>query len=370
MPYEVSMSGGQPWGFRLSGGTFAGAPCTISRITPGGKAAQANVMQSDVLIAVNGMSISDLDLHEIMKYIKNSGEEVHLTLMAQEEIEANLKNKRQSEVNFTTATELERPASNMQSHTPRALTPACAESPAPVDALQDFSNLKIGQKKSLPPSPLATTPAPKEDAVAQSEVREQPTPKPRTTLTPANGATSNINQDEVEKNTLEPHGEAEQKEYPDYVKRYLKPQKAIPEFKPQVNWLHGKLKINLKGNPNALSDPGNKLKTAAQAHPNQPIEIEGPLSATVVHAQYNTPVGLYSGNQIVNTLVGTAAAKGAKVPNPDTFCENNIDINKDTPVYKLIHKQERSSQAPAQSRSIQILDALLSTPGATLPSAF
>lgn len=67
------------------------------------------------------------------------------------------------------------------------------------------------------------------------------------------------------------------------------------------------------------SDPGNKLKQAAQAHPNQPITIEGPVSGTVVHAQYNTPVGLYSGNQIVNTLVETAAARGANVPDPATF---------------------------------------------------
>jgi len=58
---------------------------------------------------------------------------------------------------------------------------------------------------------------------------------------------------------------------------------------------------------------------AAAAYPCQRIEIDGPLSATIVHAQYNTPVGMYSADQIVNTLVNTAAAKGTEVQDPFVF---------------------------------------------------
>ena len=66
-------------------------------------------------------------------------------------------------------------------------------------------------------------------------------------------------------------------------------------------------------------DPGHSLKVAAAAYPSRKIEIDGPVSATIVHSQYNTPVGMYSANQIANTLVNTAAARGAKVPDPEVF---------------------------------------------------
>ena len=53
----------------------------LLKITPGGKAAQANVMQGDVLIAINGFTVSHLDLTELMETIKLSGWTLHLTLI-------------------------------------------------------------------------------------------------------------------------------------------------------------------------------------------------------------------------------------------------------------------------------------------------
>lgn len=55
---------------------------SLMKITPGGKAAQSNVMVGDIITAVNGMTIHDLQLTEVMQLIKGSGgDQVHLTLL-------------------------------------------------------------------------------------------------------------------------------------------------------------------------------------------------------------------------------------------------------------------------------------------------
>ncbi|XP_002127704.2 PDZ and LIM domain protein 3 isoform X2 [Ciona intestinalis] len=336
MPYEVSMSGGSPWGFRLTGGVVNGTPVTVSRVTPGGKAAQANVMQGDVLVALNGTSISDMDLPEIMEQVKISGWTIHLTLLSQEEVEHSSQMKRKSEPNFTSVTELERPRSQL------AMTP-CSGRPSsklsfhngdePISPVKAFSVDNVSERSA---SPLVA-----------------PKPKPRKTVQPQE---VDIEQEEE----CPEESSKPEKKVPDFIRRQIKPTKPLPqEFKPQVSWLHNKLRLKLKPGQ-ALTDPGNSLKAAAAAYPCQPIEIEGPVSATIVHAQYNTPVGMYSANQIVNTLVTTAHAQGADVPEVQSiFGDQDVPIDTNTPVFKLVHKSERSTPTPAQSRSIQILDALL-----------
>nr|XP_026696662.1 PDZ and LIM domain protein 3 isoform X1 [Ciona intestinalis] len=391
MPYEVSMSGGSPWGFRLTGGVVNGTPVTVSRVTPGGKAAQANVMQGDVLVALNGTSISDMDLPEIMEQVKISGWTIHLTLLSQEEIEHSSQMKRKSESNFTSVTELERPRSQL------AMTP-CSERPSSKLRLRSVDKKIMGRKKKksppIPPDnhgnhrssnnmprivikvggrannsqpivddssfhngdePISPVKAFSVDNVSERSASPQvaPKPKPRKTVQP-----QEVDIEQEEECTEQ--SSKPEKKVPDFIRRQIKPTKPLPqEFKPQVSWLHNKLRLKLKPGQ-ALTDPGNSLKAAAAAYPCQPIEIEGPVSATIVHAQYNTPVGMYSANQIVNTLVTTAHAQGADVPEPQSiFGDQEVPVDTNTPVFKLVHKSERSTPTPAQSRSIQILDALL-----------
>uniref|UniRef100_H2ZFU4 PDZ domain-containing protein n=1 Tax=Ciona savignyi TaxID=51511 RepID=H2ZFU4_CIOSA len=334
MPYEVSMSGGSPWGFRLSGGVVSGTPVSVSRVTPGGKAAQANVMQGDVLVALNTTSVSDMDLPEIMEQIKISGWTLHLTLLSQEEVEHSAKNKRKSEANFTSVTQLERPRSQL------AMTP-CSERPSSKLSFHngDDANVSVKSHEVC-------------DDISQRSASPlvPPKPKPRKTTQPVD---ADMEQTEICDESVP------KKKVPDFIRRQIKPTKALPsEFKPQVSWLHDKLRLKLK-HGSGITDPGNSLKAAAAAYPCQPIEIEGPVSATIVHAQYNTPVGMYSANQIVNTLVSTAAAKGAEVPDAGVFGDQNVPVDTNTPTYRLIHKTERSTPVPVQSKSIQILDALL-----------
>ena len=57
----------------------------FSRVTPGGKAAAANVKAGDYLLAVNMQNLEDASLLNVMELIKGSGDTIHLTLLSNEE---------------------------------------------------------------------------------------------------------------------------------------------------------------------------------------------------------------------------------------------------------------------------------------------
>ncbi|KAJ7997179.1 hypothetical protein DPEC_G00226270 [Dallia pectoralis] len=74
----VTLQGPSPWGFRLVGGRDFSTPLTISRVTPGSKAAQAQLCPGDVILAVNGDSSDTMTHMEAQNRIKACG--VALTL--------------------------------------------------------------------------------------------------------------------------------------------------------------------------------------------------------------------------------------------------------------------------------------------------
>lgn len=52
--FKVVLEGPAPWGFRLQGGKDFNVPLSISRLTPGGKAAQAGVAVGDWVLNIDG----------------------------------------------------------------------------------------------------------------------------------------------------------------------------------------------------------------------------------------------------------------------------------------------------------------------------
>ncbi|XP_048451799.1 PDZ and LIM domain protein 5a isoform X2 [Rhincodon typus] len=54
--YIVCLQGPAPWGFRLQGGKDFNMPLTISRLSEGGKAAQASIEVGDVVLSIDGVS--------------------------------------------------------------------------------------------------------------------------------------------------------------------------------------------------------------------------------------------------------------------------------------------------------------------------
>ncbi|XP_005992233.1 LIM domain-binding protein 3 isoform X2 [Latimeria chalumnae] len=78
--YTVSLTGSGPWGFRLQGGKDFNMPLTISRITPGSKAAQGNISQGDIVVAIDGVSTDGMTHLEAQNKIKSASYSLSLTL--------------------------------------------------------------------------------------------------------------------------------------------------------------------------------------------------------------------------------------------------------------------------------------------------
>ncbi|KAJ8412805.1 hypothetical protein AAFF_G00117560 [Aldrovandia affinis] len=80
MPLRVVMEGPAPWGFRLVGGKDFEQPLTISRVTPGSKAAQANLSIGDMILAIDGQPTESMTHMEAQNKIKGCVEEMVLSI--------------------------------------------------------------------------------------------------------------------------------------------------------------------------------------------------------------------------------------------------------------------------------------------------
>ncbi|XP_026034136.1 LIM domain-binding protein 3b isoform X1 [Astatotilapia calliptera] len=79
--YTVTLNGPAPWGFRLQGGKDFNMPLTISRITPGSKAAGGSLTQGDIISAIDGVSTEGMTHLEAQNKIKSAT--IKLTLSMQ-----------------------------------------------------------------------------------------------------------------------------------------------------------------------------------------------------------------------------------------------------------------------------------------------
>ncbi|KAF4790751.1 PDZ and LIM domain 7 [Turdus rufiventris] len=78
--YKVMLNGPAPWGFRLQGGKDFSMPLSISRLTVGGKAAQAGVGVGDWVLYIDGESTSAMTHIEAQNRIRACGDRLCLTL--------------------------------------------------------------------------------------------------------------------------------------------------------------------------------------------------------------------------------------------------------------------------------------------------
>ncbi|KAH0624381.1 hypothetical protein JD844_031786 [Phrynosoma platyrhinos] len=77
---RVSLQGPGPWGFRLVGGKDFDQPLTISRVTPGSKAAIANLCIGDIIMAIDGENTETMNHLEAQNKIKACIDELTLTV--------------------------------------------------------------------------------------------------------------------------------------------------------------------------------------------------------------------------------------------------------------------------------------------------
>ncbi|XP_038555932.1 PDZ and LIM domain protein 7 isoform X3 [Micropterus salmoides] len=78
--YSVTLSGPAPWGFRLQGGKDFSMPLTVSRLTPGGKAAQAGVGVGDWVVSIDNFNAEDMTHVEAQNKIRGATDSLTLTL--------------------------------------------------------------------------------------------------------------------------------------------------------------------------------------------------------------------------------------------------------------------------------------------------
>nr|XP_046262773.1 PDZ and LIM domain protein 7 isoform X5 [Scatophagus argus] len=78
--YSITLSGPAPWGFRLQGGKDFSMPLTVSRLTPGGKAAQAGVGVGDWVVSINETNAEDMTHVEAQNKIRAATDSLTLTL--------------------------------------------------------------------------------------------------------------------------------------------------------------------------------------------------------------------------------------------------------------------------------------------------
>ncbi|XP_067996123.1 LIM domain-binding protein 3 isoform X6 [Melanerpes formicivorus] len=115
-------------------------------------------------------------------------------------------------------------------------------------------------------------------------------------------------------------------------------------------------------NPNVLKD------SALSTH--KPIEVKGlGGKATIIHAQYNTPISMYSQDAIMDAIAGQAQAQGGEFASTLPIKDPHIDSA--SPVYQAVLKTQNKPEdepedwsrrsANLQSRSFRILAQMTGT---------
>ncbi|CAM9586612.1 LIM domain-binding protein 3 isoform X1 [Lethenteron reissneri] len=121
-------------------------------------------------------------------------------------------------------------------------------------------------------------------------------------------------------------------------------------------------------NPTVIKD------SAVSTH--KPIEVRGPGGkASIIHAQYNTPISMYSQDAIMDAIAGQAHVHGNDVPNGSSeatggLIAKNPQVDTTSHVYQAVAKtatdSDRSEEemlrlGKAQSRTFRMLAQLTGT---------
>ncbi|KAK0136232.1 PDZ and LIM domain protein 7 [Merluccius polli] len=78
--YSITLAGPAPWGFRLQGGKDFSMPLTVSRLTPGGKAAEAGVGVGDWVVSIGEINAEDMTHVEAQNQIRAATDSLSLSL--------------------------------------------------------------------------------------------------------------------------------------------------------------------------------------------------------------------------------------------------------------------------------------------------
>ncbi|KAK2507909.1 hypothetical protein MC885_002751 [Smutsia gigantea] len=351
MSYSVTLNGPGPWGFRLQGGKDFNMPLTISRITPGSKAAQSQLSQGDLVVAIDGVNTDTMTHLEAQNKIKSASYNLSLTLQ---------KSKR----------------------------------PIPIST-------------AAPPiqSPMPVIPHQKDSALDTNDSPVAPSPNPEAWASPGSAGTPELRQtfsSFSQTSILSSHMEASEPGPPQgSLGARTSPERALDSLSPKVplgssrprqynnpiglysaetlremaQMYHMSLRGKASGaglpggadyqerfNPSALKD------SALSTH--KPIEVKGlGGKATIIHAQYNTPISMYSQDAIMDAIAGQAQAQGSDFSG--SLPVKDLTVDSASPVYQAVIKNQNKPEDEAdewarrssnlQSRSFRILAQMTGT---------
>ncbi|TKC51926.1 hypothetical protein EI555_021464 [Monodon monoceros] len=318
MPQNVVLPGPAPWGFRLSGGIDFNQPLIITRITPGSKAAAANLCPGDVILAIDGFGTESMTHADAQDRIKAAAHQLCLKI---DRAETRLWSPQVTEDGKAHPFKI-----NLESEP------------------QEFKPIGAGYNRRAQPFVAAANIDDKRQVVSASY------------NSPIGlYSTSNI-QDAL-------HGQL----------RGLipsSPQKDFfnPLFSQDVNYFEHKHNIRPKpfiipGRSSGCSTPsgidggsGRDLKVAAKMAPNIPLEMELP-GVKIIHAQFNTPMQLYSDGNIMETLQGQVSTALGETPSMSEPTASPVPPQSD--VYRMLHDNRNEPTQPRQSGSFRVLQELV-----------
>ncbi|KAM5175498.1 PDZ and LIM domain protein 3 isoform 3-T3 [Callospermophilus lateralis] len=300
MPQNVVLPGPAPWGFRLSGGIDFNQPLIITRITPGSKAAAANLCPGDVILAIDGFGTESMTHADAQDRIKAAAHQLCLKI---DRAETRLWSPQVSEDGKAHPFKI-----NLESEP------------------QEFKPIGTAHNRRAQPFVAAANIDDKRQVVSASY------------NSPIGlYSTSNI-QDAL-------HGQL----------RGLIP--SSPQHGCSTpSGIDGGSGRSTPSSVSTLSTicPGD-LKVAAKMAPNIPLEMELP-GVKIVHAQFNTPMQLYSDDNIMETLQGQVSTALGETP---SMSEPTASVPPQSDVYRMLHDNREEPTQPRQSGSFKVLQELV-----------
>uniref|UniRef100_A0A5F9D453 LIM domain binding 3 n=1 Tax=Oryctolagus cuniculus TaxID=9986 RepID=A0A5F9D453_RABIT len=341
MSYSVTLTGPGPWGFRLQGGKDFNMPLTISRITPGSKAAQSQLSQGDLVVAIDGVNTDTMTHLEAQNKIKSASYNLSLTLQ---------KSKRPIPIS-TAAPPVQSPLPVIPHQKDPALdtngSPEARASPGTPELRGAFSP-SYSQASSFSPhtevldSGLSQG-SPSTKISSEGARAAQGSRRPRQYNNPIGLYSAETLREMAQLYHMSLRGKASGAGLPggaDYQERF---------------------------NPGALKD------SALSTH--KPIEVKGlGGKATIIHAQYNTPISMYSQDAIMDAIAGQAQAQGSDFSGASPLASlpvKDLAVDSASPVYQAVIKNQNKPEDEAdewarrssnlQSRSFRILAQMTGT---------
>ncbi|KAK2523552.1 Pdlim1 [Columba guinea] len=322
--HRIVLSGPGPWGFRLVGGRDFEQPLTISRVTPGSKAAIANLCIGDQITAIDGVNTDNMTHLEAQNKIKGCADELTLTV-----------SRTESKVWSPLVNE------EGKTHPYKMNLASQPQLTAASEVCGDVRLLGVGCQQSV------LAPA---SAVASVGVSHWGCVFAASPDAPARLA-------------------ANQQSAEDAVHIYTSMANCYGLYHIDADHIF----------PTGLVEV--EIRHIGSAHNRSAVPFTAATASAprVITAQYNNPAGLYSSENIqtFNSAVESKTSPGAPEPAKPLDQHNqppgSIVIDRESEVYKMLQENQESNEPPRQSASFLVLQEILESEekgDPTKPSGF